>query len=150
MWDVGCGNGEFLERMWAAGIRAIGIDRNADLKIANFDTLRRTLCSDATTCRTLHESKDSLILFCRPSHDGWVGETLPYLHASTEVLYISKPGNRHYDVPDYAVEYLPAPGCRVEHVYKLLRPFPKFTEPNLAKAARDRLNAMLGGNDLIG
>lgn len=150
VFDVGCGNGRLLERLWDKQVRAMGIDKYADVSIKRFETRCRTLCWDATDCPILR-STPALVLFCRPNHTGWVADTVAALHSESEVLYISKPGNRHVDLPDFRVEELSGvPGLRVERVYRVLKPYPKFSKPNYLFAGLDRLLAMRGGNDLIG
>ena len=148
-FDVGCGNGEFLTRMWDAGIKAMGVDKYAD-EIADMRVRMRTLCQDAITCKTL-KTYPGLVLFCRPNHTGWVADTIATnLHPDSEVLYISKPGNHFVDLPDFRVEELDAPGLEVEAVWKVLKPYPRFGRPNYLLAGLARTLAMRQGNDLIG
>ena len=138
VFDVGCGNGRFLERLWTHNIKAMGIDKFAyDSDIAP-DTLLRVLQQDATRCKTLQQHP-GLVLFCRPNHTGWVADTVLTTHPESEVLYISKPENLPQDLPDFTVETVKAPGCRVETVYRVLRPFPKFTAPHYQPFDLDRM-----------
>lgn len=149
MFDVGCGSGLFTERMWTVGIKALGIDKNADVAVKHRMTLMRTLRACAIDCNTL-KTHPGLVLYCRPDHTGWVADSILTLHEDSEVLYISKPGNRHVDLPEYKVDVLDAPGLRVEMVYKVLKPYPKFAKPNYLFAGVERLLAMQQGNDMIG
>lgn len=148
VFDVGCGTGHFLERMWSVDIRAMGIDKYADISIEKMTTRMRTLTADATTCPTLTKFS-GLVLFCRPNHTGWVADTIPRLHPDSEALYISKPGNHYVDLPDYKVEELVAPGLSSERVYRVLKPYPEFGEPNYLLAGIERLEAMFDGNLMI-
>ena len=147
MFDVGCGSGVFTERMWQAGIKALGVDKNADVVVRHHMTMLRTLRACATDCRTLKEHA-GLVLYCRPDHTGWVADSILTLHPDSEVLYISKPGNRHVDLPEFDTEELPAPGLTVERVYKVKKPYPKFSKPNYYLAGLERtLERMLGYDD---
>lgn len=148
VFDVGCGNGEFLKRMWAAGIKAMGIDKYGD-QIEDLQVRMRTLCQDATDCKTLR-THAGLVLFCRPNHTGWVADVVAdHLHPDSEVLYISKPGNHFVDLPDFDVEKLAAPGLEVEEVRTVLKPYPKFGQPNYLLAGLARTLAMELGNTMI-
>ena len=149
VFDVGCGSGHFTERMWAVGVKAMGIDKNASVVVHRSSVMRRTLEQDAIGCKTLRDHA-GLVLFCRPDHSGWVADAILTLHEDSEVLYISKPGNRHVDLPEYKTEELAAPGLKVERVYKVLKPYPKFGKPNYLFAGVERLLAMQDGNDMIG
>lgn len=148
VFDVGCGNCKLLERMWAAGIRAMGIDKYAYEHDVPMETLQRVLAQDATRCPTL-ANHPGLVLFCRPNHTGWVADAVVKVHPDSEVLYVSKPGNQHVDLPRFTFEQLDAPGCRVEEVRRVLRPYPEFTEPNYFLAGAERLLAMYKGNPLV-
>lgn len=149
VFDVGCGSGLFTERMWAVGIKALGIDRRAYDTVRHLATRLRTLQACATDCQTLRDHA-GLVLFCRPDHTGWVADAILKLHADSEVLYISKPGNRHVDLPEFKTEEVAAPGLKVERVYKVLKPYPRFSKPNYLFAGVERLLAMRDGNDMIG
>lgn len=124
VFDVGCGNGELLRRMWKTDIKAVGINVLGDIQIEDPQTLMRTLCQDAVSCRMLHEARDGLVLFCRPDHSGWVSNAIVKLHESVEVLYISLPVNVPVDLPNFETERVKVPGCRPEEVHRVLRPFP--------------------------
>lgn len=128
VFDVGCGNGEFLKRMWSAGIKAMGIDLNAD-QIEDFEIKCRTLWEDATKARVLKEYA-GLVLFCRPNHTGWVADTIVQLHTDSEVLYISLPGNDYIDLPEFKTEVVDAPGLISERAFRALKPYPVFERPN--------------------
>lgn len=150
VYDLGCGSAEFLVRIWRRGIRGIGIDKNADTLIEDPEVRRRTLCADTTEFQPLRRYENALMLFCRPSHDGWVSKTIYKIHPSCEILYISKPGNRHVDLPGIDAKRLLAPGCRMEDVWQLLRPLSELNDRDYARAGIDRLIAMRLGNDLMG
>jgi hypothetical protein len=150
VYDVGCGNGEFLQRMWGKKIHAIGLDLYADENIKDETVRRLTMCTDARESLTLKRSKD-LLLFCRPSHTGWVAETLDNLGPDSEVLYISKPGNQYVDLVDFTVSLLPAPGLVEEQVLQVQRPFPRHRgPPDLVRAGVARFTAQVeaAGEDL--
>ncbi len=150
VFDVGCGECEFLQRMWDVGIKAMGIDKYAMNYIdVPMKVLMRVLGMDATQCKVLQEHA-GVVLFCRPNHTGWVADTIQLLHPDSEVLYISKPGNRHVDLPEYTTEVIEAPGCDLEVVYKVLKPYPKFAEPNYYLAGVERTLAMMDGWPGIG
>lgn len=119
VFDVGCGTGVFLERMWQMGIKAIGVELYVH-KIENVTTRMRVFPQDARECSALR-TMPALVLFCRPSHDGWVHDTIPLLHPESEVLYISKPGNEVMDVPYdvFTRELLDPPGCEEEYVWRV-------------------------------
>jgi hypothetical protein len=91
VWDVGCGNGVFLKRMHAAGVKVIGVEPEPDHSgiWRDITLLSSFFPQKAEECLTLHKAKDALILFCRPCHDGFVNRTLPLLDASSEILWIS-------------------------------------------------------------
>jgi hypothetical protein len=72
------------------------------------------------------------------------------VHKNSEVLYISKPGNQHVDLPDFALEKLTAPGLDIETVWKVKQPYPlSHGDPDFYAAGMDRLQALLAGNTLI-
>lgn len=124
IWDVGCGEGALLRRLWKAGVKAIGVEPYPtwDLTPNNLDLIQRILPFKAEECSGLHRAENALILFCRPCHSGFVGKTLGKLHRSSTVLYVSKPENLRLDVPRcYGVRKLKAPGCVEESVWKVLR-----------------------------
>lgn len=146
MFDVGCGSGLFTERMWAAGIRAMGIDARADVTVRHRATLLRTLRACAIDCSVLR-THAGLVLFCRPDHTGWVADAVRTVHPDSEVLYVSKPGNRHVDLPEYRTEVVAAPGLGVELVYRVLKPYPEFSRPNYLLAGVERYFAMADGHD---
>lgn len=148
VYDVGCGAGDFLKRMWAAGIKAMGIDKYAD-QIEDMQVRMRTLCMDATEARVLR-THPGLVLFCRPNHTGWVADAVVKVHPDSEVLYVSKPGNHYVDLPDFHVEPVDAPGLDVERVWRVLKPYPEFGKPNYIFAGVERLLAMQDGNPMIG
>lgn len=146
VFDVGCGTGRLVERMWALNIKAMGVDKNADL-IEDPNTRRLTLLADAVSCKTLRDHP-GLVLFCRPSHTGWVSDALYNLHPDSEAIYISKPGNQHVDLPDFALERVHAPGMVLEYAWQVLRPFPPPDGGYRARydlAAYDRLAALVDG-----
>lgn len=150
VYDVGCGTGHLLKMMWAANIKAMGIDLYADF-IKDREVRLRSMMGDARQVRVLREHP-GLVLFCRPSHDGWVAETIcRNLHHESEVLYVSKPGNQFVDLVDFELEELPAPGLDIELVWKVKKPYPFIHgDPDYHAAAMSRLRAMMAGNSLIG
>lgn len=149
-YDVGCGTGELLRRCWDRKIKIMGIDIRASEVITDLDTRRRVMSEDARRSNLLR-TQPGLVLFCRPSHSGWVAETITKIHKDSEILYISKPGNRHVDLPRFTTQRIIAPGCRVERVYRVLPPYPigpRAVDHQLF--IEDQLRAMLEGHDFIG
>lgn len=145
VFDVGCGTGHFLKRMWAADIKAMGIDLYAD-QIEDREVRLRTLMGDACEVGVLRQHP-GLVLFCRPNHTGWVATTVARnVHPDSEVLYISKPGNHYVDLPDFEVEELAAPGLDIELVWKVLKPYPQIEgDPDYHAAGMARLRALVRG-----
>jgi chaperonin GroEL len=130
----------------AEGIRAMGIDARADVTVRHRATLLRTLRACAIDCSVLR-THAGLVLFCRPDHTGWVADAVRTVHPDSEVLYVSKPGNRHVDLPEYRTEVVAAPGLGVELVYRVLKPYPEFSRPNYLLAGVERYFAMADGHD---
>lgn len=157
VFDVGCGEGRVLRKAVDAGIRMIGVEpfwRNAGKKEwLGYHVIE----AFGERCPLLHATENALVLFCRPCHDGFVARTVQMLHHTSEALYISKPGNRHVDLPGFDVEslFVPKlagqariPGCDEEMVYKINPPYPEIDEsPDYAAAGFERLQALMKGND---
>lgn len=122
VFDVGTGNGVFLRRMQHAGIRAIGIEPFPEFSGLDkqLDMISSYICVPVEECAALRTTTNALVLFCRPSHNGWVALGIPYVHTSSEILYISKPHNLEIDLPETAVEEVAAPGIK-EKVWRIRR-----------------------------
>lgn len=125
VFDVGCGAGHITLALRDRGVRVLGIDpRFAYVERVPLGLHNCILPVEARDCRLLREAQDSLVLFCRPCHSGFVADTIDVLPRTAEVLYISKPCNVAYDLPDFKVRVVRAPECPEERVYQVLRTQP--------------------------
>jgi hypothetical protein len=122
VFDVGCGEGHILHQLHVRNVKAIGIEPFWDQDREYYRTCSNAVFPmEAQRVALLRKAPDSLVLFCRPCHGGWVEEVIELLPHSAEVLYISKPRNVAIDLMRYRARQLPAPRCRDERVYRVER-----------------------------
>ncbi len=122
-FDVGCGDGHVLLALQARGVRAVGIDPSwRYAEVVPTHLCNCLLIGEAERTRILKSTPNSLVLFCRPCHSGFVARTLHVLPPDSEPLYISKPSNLTLDLPDFETEVVEAPACLEEVVYRVRLP----------------------------
>ena len=146
VFDVGCGQGHILKAMWQHGIKGIGIDIRLYDDVEDVDIRSRSLHGNATTITCLR-TMPGIAMFCRPSHTGWVWETIVHnLHPDTEAIYISLPCNLHEDLVDIPVKRLDAPGMEQEWAWSVVRPLPAELRSRTVGGPRGihMLNALWG------
>ena len=121
VFDVGCGNGNFLKRMHKLKIKAIGIDPIYIAFLHPDQELRNCILPMfAQECKILQNIKNSIILFCRPCHDGFVYETIKKIHKNNIIFYISKTINVNIDIPGLNYKIINVPGLQEEKLYQVL------------------------------
>jgi hypothetical protein len=81
---------------------------------------------------------ESVIMFCRPSHEGFVEKTIERALKCgvTEILYVGLPMNRRHDLGCYSVGFrrvLSDVGRKRENVYRLCRDSTAEFEHSAAK-----------------
>lgn len=121
VFDVGCGEGHLVRQLRGRGVPAVGVDPRYQYQTVPPELVSAILPFEAQECKALHRCGGSLILFCRPCHSGFVGETIPLLHPTAEVLYVSKEENVRMDLDGFEWEEVESPPCPIERVYRVRR-----------------------------
>jgi SAM-dependent methyltransferase len=123
VFDVGCGACHVTLALRARQVKALGIDPRYDwIEDMPRELMNAVLPFMAQECKPLLTTKNSLVLFCRPCHDGFVQDTIPMLPTTAEVLYISIPDNTALDLDGFCyTEVVEAPPCEVEKVFRVHR-----------------------------
>lgn len=122
VFDVGCGDGHVLTCLHYHGVKAMGIDPRYQCERMPLELMSCVLPQNAQECKILKNTQNSLVLFCRPCHSGFVADTIRLLPQTAEVLYISKPSNVNIDLADFETELVDSPRCKEhERVYRIKR-----------------------------
>jgi SAM-dependent methyltransferase len=121
VFDVGCGAGHILLELHKLGTKALGIDPVYKYERAPISLCTCVMPCEAKECALLLTNENSLVLFCRPCHNGFVAETIKLLPVSSEILYISKPDNVKVDLPGMETILVETPPCPEELVYRVIK-----------------------------
>jgi hypothetical protein len=121
VFDVGCGEGHVVRALRERRVPAIGVDPMWEWAPDNRDLVSAIIPAFAEHCRLLQKWENGLVLFCRPCHGGFVDAAVRLLHASSEVLYISRPSNVNVDIDldDFLAEAVECPACPEERVFRI-------------------------------
>ena len=119
VFDVGSGEGHIVRELRDRKVKVVGVEP-------------RWLCDDlydpmlsscilpqmAEECSLLRTTKNSLVMFCRPCHSGFVDRTLRLLPSSSEALYISPLHNLGVDFPleEFKHEQLQIPHVSMDEI----------------------------------
>jgi hypothetical protein len=114
VFDVGCGDGHITRELVKRKVKCLGIDPRYRWEPVPSRMHNLILPMEAERVSILATTPKSLVLFCRPCHNGFVLNTIRRLHPTTEVLYISKPKNLVVDTCDLDYDELAAPPCEEE------------------------------------
>jgi SAM-dependent methyltransferase len=122
VFDVGCGEGHVLKALRKRGVRAIGIDPLWDWSERDVELCSAVLPVEAETCKMLKETENTLAIFCRPCHSGFVTKTIQALPKTSESLYISLEHNLKVDIdPSLSPRRLTHPKCPEENVWSITK-----------------------------
>lgn len=115
VFDVGSGEGHIVRALRDRQVKAIGIEPRwlIDEELYDHSLCNAILPQMAQECPLLLRATSALVLFCRPCHSGFVGETLDLLDASNEVLYISRTADYlglDFDLSKYRAKVMCHPG----------------------------------------
>jgi SAM-dependent methyltransferase len=124
VFDIGCGDGHVTLALRKLGARVLGIDpRYRYEEVRPVELAACVLPFPAQECPILRNTPNSLALFCRPCHNGFVLETLRVLHPTSEALYIGLPVNLDLDLPEQPIKLLATPpsGQEKEKAWRILR-----------------------------
>lgn len=118
--DVGCGECHIVRALAKRNVKVFGIDPNFTHTIGNLDLASCVIPLEAQDFFERNQPENALVLFCRPSHSGWVAQVIDLLPVDAEMLYISRPENVETDIISEgfrAEPVLDAPECLEEKVY---------------------------------
>jgi hypothetical protein len=118
LYEIGAGAGHVARALADAGLRITALD----LYHQDFEEFP-IIIADATAYKY---SPESVIMFCRPSHEGFVGKTIERALKCgvTEIVYVGLPANRRQDLGGYNVRFrrvLSDVGRKRENVYCMCR-----------------------------
>jgi len=118
LFEIGAGAGHVARALADSGLRITALD----LYHQDFEEFPITI-ADATTYKYPPES---IIMFCRPSHEGFVGKTIERALKCgvSEILYVGLPVNRRHDLGCYSIGFrriLIDVGRKRENVYRMCR-----------------------------
>jgi SAM-dependent methyltransferase len=123
VFDVGCGAGHVTLSLLKRKVKVLGIDPRYKWGLGELtpELSKVVLPYEAQHVKALRNTPNTLVMFCRPCHSGFVQETIDVLHPTAEVLYISKVCNVGVDLVDMSTRVLDCPKCPEEKVYQVRR-----------------------------
>lgn len=97
--DCGCGAGDLVMEMNKQGIPALGIDPRYTIydEQVPFALIARLLSMHAEDC-TFVTTSPSILLTCRPCHDGFPGRINQVRHPDSLQFYVGLSNNIEFDV----------------------------------------------------
>lgn len=122
--EIGCGDGDLMLELKAAGTPCIGVDpKYALFGIPVPDALMASILPWQAEEWKLLSEIPFLMLCCRPCHSGFVERVNAKRHPQSRLFYVGKEANLHLDLARQPTLLLPDPiGKAGEYVWEVRLP----------------------------